>query len=93
MSKIPPQQPSGTLGCRLCDDLPEQDRSAIEQAAAAWRSGNPLFARWAAGYGVIRHDPLTQQRIGSLLETRVAPEQRSHWLERLIAADCGWWRT
>ncbi|MBD8524406.1 xylulose 5-phosphate 3-epimerase [Pseudomarimonas arenosa] len=87
MSKIPPQQPSGTLGCRLCDDLPEQDRSAIEQAAAAWRSGDPLFARWAAGYGVIRHDPLTQQRIGSLLETRVAPEQRSYWLERLIAAD------
>lgn len=87
MSTMSLRERNDKLGCRLCQELPEHDRSTIEQAAAALRAADPLFARWAAGYGVIAHDPLTQQRIGVLLEALSAPEERTLWLERLIAAD------
>lgn len=49
---------------------------------------DPDFAAWAAGHGVIRHDPLTVQRIADLLDRHATrPERRQAWLERLIAAD------
>src|SRR5690554_3614 len=48
----------------------------------------PDFVTWAAGHGVIRHAPVTVQRIADLLEQRATgPGQRRAWLERLAAAD------
>ncbi|MBN2317387.1 MAG: hypothetical protein JXM79_25915 [Sedimentisphaerales bacterium] len=35
----------------------------IKQRAALYRQQNPNFAKWAAGYGVIRHSDLTQCRM------------------------------
>jgi len=35
----------------------------IKQRAALYRRQNPNFAKWAAGYGVIRHNDLTQVRV------------------------------
>jgi len=35
----------------------------VRHRAELYRRSNPLFARWAAGYGVIKHSDLTQTRI------------------------------
>lgn len=43
----------------------QDDRQLAEQAAQH-RNDDPLFARWAEGYGVIRHSDTTQVRIHEL---------------------------
>ena len=45
--------------------------SQAKQKAARWRAEDPEFARWAEGYGVIRHNDVTQVRIRDL-ETHLA---------------------
>jgi len=43
----------------------EQHRTAAE--AQAWRRDDPLFAQWARGFGVSRHDDTTQLRVRRLV--------------------------
>jgi phosphoketolase len=52
---------------------PQHNVSQARQAAARRRAEDPAFARWAKGYGVIRHTDVTQARIGDL-ENRLAQE-------------------
>jgi hypothetical protein len=70
--------------------------STQERKAASYRSENPDFARWAKGYGVIRHSDLTQARIHEmerlLVNKRgdgVAFYQLLHALDRVTSA--GMW--
>lgn len=58
------------------------------QELPAHLAHDPDFSAWAAGYGVIQHDPVTVQRIADLLETHASePARRREWLARLAAAD------
>jgi len=41
----------------------EANSSQAKEKLPRWRAENPAFARWAEGYGVIRHSDLTQARI------------------------------
>lgn len=78
------------LGCRACHELPATERMQVEDHAAEFRRVDALFARWAAGYGVIQHDPLTQVRVDAMLrraDERGQSPDRSAWLQQLIAAD------
>ncbi|MCA1770358.1 MAG: xylulose 5-phosphate 3-epimerase, partial [Halomonas sp.] len=51
-------------------------------------ANDPTFATWAAGHGVICHEPLTVARIAELLDRHAQdPARQQAWLERLIAAD------
>ncbi len=45
---------------------------ALVARAAAYRAQEPAFARWAAGYGRIRHTPRTQVRVHDLAERLAA---------------------
>lgn len=40
----------------------------IQELAALYRQNDPLMARWAAGYEVIQHSPLTQVRVHAMTE-------------------------
>ncbi|MEY2115196.1 MULTISPECIES: hypothetical protein [Rhodanobacter] len=71
--------------CCTADQLPPADRQRIEQLAAAHRQADADFADWAAGYGVIRHDALTQVRVREMVAERVV-------LGRLADAATGWRR-
>ncbi len=65
------------------------DRS-VQERAARYRSASPAFAAWAAGYGVIRHEPLTQVRVWDLAESLVqhgAVRDPDEVFQRLAAAD------
>ncbi|WP_363800803.1 xylulose 5-phosphate 3-epimerase [Lysobacter firmicutimachus] len=55
--------------CAASSDLAPPQRRQIAAVAAAYRRNDPAFAAWAAGYGVIVHDPLTQVRIHALVES------------------------
>lgn len=61
-----------------------------EQLAAACRQGEPAFAAWAPGYGVIQHTAATQLRVHQLADQLVqrgrAPS-RDWVLGKLAAAD------
>ncbi|ACV26732.1 MULTISPECIES: phosphoketolase family protein [Kangiella] len=46
----------------------EQDLHRIQQRANLYRSHYPAFARWAKGYGVIRHTDETQVRVFDLCQ-------------------------
>lgn len=76
--------------CCTADQLPLADRQRIEQFATERRHADPDFAAWAAGYGVIRHDPLTQVRISEMVAGLVAsgrlPDAATGW-HRFAAAD------
>src|SRR3546814_13207011 len=54
------------LNCCTADQLSAAERQRILELADAHRPADPQFAHWAAGYGVIRHDPLTQLRVRQL---------------------------
>ncbi len=73
------------------DPLAANDNSLdVPALAASLRSQTPLFARWAAGYGAIRHEDATQVRIYGLVEKLVKSGKASaldEILEKLIAAD------
>lgn len=78
------------LACGVSDELDPPLRRQIEAVAASYRAADPAFAHWAAGYGVIVHDPLTQTRIQALVKTLVAeglvPDAATAY-RRLAAAD------
>ena len=76
--------------CCTADQLGFSERQRIENLAAAHRQADPAFAHWAAGYGVIRHDPLTQMRVREMVDELVArghvPDAATAW-QRFAAAD------
>src|SRR5690625_4339784 len=78
------------LNCCTADQLSAAERQRILELADAHRQADPAFAHWAAGYGVIRHDPLTQLRVRQMVEELVAlrrtPDAGTAW-QRLAAAD------
>jgi len=49
------------------DDLLPHQRHHIKARAANYRKNNADFASWAKGYGVIKHDDLTQVRVHDLI--------------------------
>ena len=51
---------------------PSIERPRIEALARLFRRREADFAQWAAGYGVIRHDPLTQIRVREMVDELVA---------------------
>src|SRR5690606_29929322 len=60
------------LNCCTADQLSAAQRQRILELADAHRQADPAFAHWAAGYGVIRHDPLTQLRVRQMVDELVA---------------------
>lgn len=69
-------------------ETPETHR--IEERAALYRHQSTAFAEWAAGYGVIRHDDLTQVRIyemADLLHQQEKVEDTDTVYRILAAAD------
>lgn len=76
--------------CCTADHLDPSERRRIEDRAAIHRQSDLAFAQWAAGYGVIRHDPLTQLRVREMVDELVArgrvPDAPNAW-QRLAAAD------
>jgi len=72
------------------DDLLPHQRHHIRARAATYRTNNPVFTRWAVGYGVIKHDDLTQVRVHDLLVYLVETgsiESFEIGLKRFAAAD------
>ena len=72
----------------------EASNSHAKEQAAQTRAERPDFARWAEGYGVIRHTDATQLRIREM-ETRLAQQSRGdgvpfyellHALDRVTSA-------
>lgn len=61
----------GLLAYGIGSELDPPMRRRVEAAAGGYRTADPAFAQWAAGYGVIIHDPLTQMRIHALVKTLV----------------------
>ena len=47
--------------------MPEDETVSIAERAAQYRRDDPGFAKWAEGYGVIRHREETQVRVGELV--------------------------
>lgn len=78
------------LNCCTADQLSAAERQRILELADAHRQTDPAFAHWAAGYGVIRHDPLTQLRVRQMVDELVTlgrtPDAGTAW-QRLAAAD------
>src|SRR3546814_6748224 len=78
------------LNCCTADQLSAAERQRILELADAYRQADPAFAHWAAGYGVIRHDPLTQLRVRQMVDELVSlgrtPDAGTAW-QRLAAAD------
>lgn len=78
------------LTCCTSDQLAASERQRIVELAAAHRRADPEFAHWAAGYGVIRHDPLTQIRVRHMVDelvTRGRTEAAGTAWQQLAAAD------
>jgi phosphoketolase len=62
----------------------------IKERAALYRKQNPVFARWAAGYGVIMHEDITQVHIykmADLLRLRGVVQTAEEAFNILAAAD------
>jgi len=76
--------------CCTTAQLDHAPRYRVEQLATAYRKADPAFAHWAAGYGVIQHDPLTQLRVREMVAELVVlgqlAEPHDAW-RRLAAAD------
>ena len=76
--------------CCTADQLAPAEQQRIGSLAAAHRQADPAFAHWAAGYGAIHHDPLTQVRIRGMVDELVAhglvPDAATAW-QRFAAAD------
>ena len=51
------------LTCCTATELDSSEQERIGLLAAGHRADDAAFAQWAAGYGVITHDPLTQARV------------------------------
>ncbi|WP_082575467.1 xylulose 5-phosphate 3-epimerase [Lysobacter sp. Root667] len=78
------------LACGTSEELDAPLRRRIEAEAADRRAKNSDFAYWAAGYGAIVHDALTQVRIHALIGTLtgqgILPDAATGY-RRLAAAD------
>src|SRR3546814_19283118 len=78
------------LNCCTADQLSAAERQRILELADAHRQADPQFAHWAAGYGVIRHDPPTPLRVRQMVDELVplgrTPGAGTDW-QRLAAAD------
>jgi len=77
------------LNCCTANQLSAAEHQRISEQAAAHRQADPVFAHWAAGYGVIRHDPLTQIRVHQMvgeLAPGCTPDAATAW-QRFAAAD------
>lgn len=78
------------LSCCTAAELSADDRVRIGRAAAERRDNDREFRAWAAGYGVIRHDDLTQVRVAEMIEKLVrtgALSDPATGYRRLVAAD------
>lgn len=78
-----------TAGCAV-QRMDRAECRRVELLAQAHRQADPDFARWAAGYGVIQHAPLTQVRVREMVDElvslrRVADPRDAY--RRLAAAD------
>jgi len=70
--------------------FPAHERHRIRARAEAFRANNEAFAKWAAGYGVIRHDDLTQVRVHDMVMMLVengSLQSATEGYARLTAAD------
>ncbi len=78
------------ISCCTRLQLGWEHRQRVEASAAGYRDADPLFAAWAAGYGVIEHDDLTQVRVHELVQALVKastlPDAATGY-RRLIAVD------
>jgi phosphoketolase len=78
------------LACGTCNELDPPLRRQVEAEAARCREHDASFAAWAAGYGVISHDALTQTRMHALIRALQAqgalPDVETGY-RRLMAAD------
>jgi phosphoketolase len=66
------------------------EKLRIRERASLYRARYPAFAEWAAGYGVIRHEDLTQVRaheMADLLLQRGTVRKREEVFRLLAAAD------
>jgi phosphoketolase len=79
-----------SLPCHTSIELTPVERQRTALLAATYVDNEPGAARWAAGFGVIQHDPLTQVRVHELLTDLVAsgrlPDTETGY-RRLAAAD------
>ncbi len=82
--------PKRETGTGVDQEMPPlRDRRLIEERAAGYRAGDAAFARWASGYGVIRHTEETQVRVHELVAMlcRERPACPADLYEVLTAAD------
>jgi phosphoketolase len=76
--------------CCTVHQLDPIEREHVERLAADYRQADPAFAHWAAGYGLIQHDPLTQLRVRDMVDALVGQGRlatRADGWARLTAAD------
>ncbi|MHB8911351.1 MAG: phosphoketolase family protein [Lysobacter sp.] len=79
-----------SLACCTSVELTPNERQRVEALAIRYRAEDTAFAQWAAGYGVIEHDPLTQVRVHDMVAQLVAAGTLPHattGYRRLAAAD------
>src|SRR5581483_21130 len=73
---------------KIMNGLEERHEHRVTDRAALYRHESPAFAHWAAGYGVIHHEDLTQVRVhemaGELVARRAAASAADVY--RLLAA-------
>lgn len=78
------------LACGTSKELDAPLRRRVEDEASLRRAREPDFAHWAAGYGAIVHDALTQVRIHALIKNLVdqgSLADAATGYRRLAAAD------
>jgi phosphoketolase len=70
--------------------IESHEEHRIRERASLYRKQSPVFAEWAAGYGVIEHDDLTQVRVyemADLLTQRGVVSKKEEVYRILAAAD------
>ena len=81
---------STALACCTSTDLSAEERHQIEALTGRYRAEDAVFRQWAAGYGVIVHDTLTQCRVHEMVTDLVAAGavlDAATGYRRLMAAD------
>lgn len=88
-----------SLACCTSVELTPQERQRVEAVAVRYRAEDAGFSGWAAGYGVIEHDALTQVRVHEMITQLAAAgtlAETATGYRRLAAADriasAGMWR-
>lgn len=81
---------STALACCTSADLSNEEWQRIEAMTVRYHAEDATFGQWAAGYGVIEHDHLTQVRVHEMVTELVAvgflPDTATAY-RRLAAAD------